>query len=83
MDFAGDNLPDLKKMIEEKYPGVKVTTIQADAADETAISSVCRQALEEEGKLDIFFANVLHSLPFATKSLTEITFRPVWLRLTI
>jgi NAD(P)-dependent dehydrogenase (short-subunit alcohol dehydrogenase family) len=37
---------------------LKVTTLQADAADETAISSVCEQALKEEGRLDVFFANV-------------------------
>jgi len=36
----------------------KVTTTQADAADETAISGVCDQALREEGRLDVFFANV-------------------------
>jgi hypothetical protein len=36
----------------------KVTTMQADAADEAAISGVCDQALRDEGKLDVFFANV-------------------------
>jgi len=36
---------------------VKVTVIQADAADDKAISGVCQQALNEEGRLDIFFAN--------------------------
>jgi len=36
----------------------KVTTAQADAADETAISGICDQALREEGRLDVFFANV-------------------------
>jgi NAD(P)-dependent dehydrogenase (short-subunit alcohol dehydrogenase family) len=38
----------------------QVTTIQADAADDAAISGVCKQALNEEGKLDVFFANVGH-----------------------
>lgn len=37
---------------------LQVTTIQADAADEAAISGVCKQALQEEGRLDVFFANV-------------------------
>jgi hypothetical protein len=32
--------------------------IQADAADEAAISGVCDRALREEGHLDVFFANV-------------------------
>ena len=36
----------------------QVTTEQADAADETAISGVCELALREEGRLDVFFANV-------------------------
>jgi len=57
LDFSPDNLPNLKSTIEKSYPDVKVTTIQADAADEVAISGVCKQALQEEGKLDVFFAN--------------------------
>lgn len=36
----------------------QVTTQQADAADEMAISGVCELALREEGRLDVFFANV-------------------------
>jgi hypothetical protein len=36
----------------------KVTVIQADAADEKAIEGVCNQAIKDEGKLDVFFANV-------------------------
>lgn len=36
----------------------QVTTLQADAADEAAISGVCSRALHEEGRLDVFFANV-------------------------
>ena len=35
-----------------------MTTLAADAADEAAISGVCKQALQEEGRLDVFFANV-------------------------
>jgi len=57
LDFDGTNLPDLKNTIEKAYPDVKVTTIQADASDEDAISGVCKQALQEEGRLDVFFAN--------------------------
>lgn len=58
LDFSAKNLPNLKETIERLYPDVKVTTIQADAADEKAISGVCAQALQEEGRLDVFFANV-------------------------
>ncbi|TDL21309.1 NAD(P)-binding protein [Rickenella mellea] len=57
LDYLGDNLPDLKKTIETSYPDVKVTTVQADAADEVAISGICKRALQEEGRLDVFFAN--------------------------
>ncbi|TFK26487.1 3-oxoacyl-reductase [Coprinopsis marcescibilis] len=57
IDYDGVNLPDLKSTIEGKYPGVQVTTLQADAADEAAISAVCERALKEQGRLDIFFAN--------------------------
>ncbi|KAH7924603.1 NAD(P)-binding protein [Leucogyrophana mollusca] len=57
LDFSGENLPDLKSTIQKAYPDVKVTTIQADAADDSAISGVCSQALKEEGRLDVFFAN--------------------------
>ncbi|OCH86522.1 NAD-P-binding protein [Obba rivulosa] len=57
IDFDGTNLPDLKDTIAKRYPDVEVTTIEADAADEEAISGVCKQALQEEGRLDVFFAN--------------------------
>ncbi|KAF8633339.1 hypothetical protein AX17_004511 [Amanita inopinata Kibby_2008] len=57
LDYDPTNLPNLKSTIEKSYPDVKVTTIQADAADEKAISDVCAQALREEGRLDVFYAN--------------------------
>ena len=40
---------------------IQVTTEQADAADEDAIVAVCKQAIQEEGRLDVFFANVRSS----------------------
>ena len=36
----------------------QVTPVEADAADETAIAKICKQALQDEGQLDVFFANV-------------------------
>lgn len=57
LDFDGTNLPDLKSTIESKYPDVKVTVQQGDAADEATIENLCKQALQEEGRLDVFFAN--------------------------
>ncbi|KAJ8596610.1 NAD(P)-binding protein [Rhizopogon salebrosus TDB-379] len=57
LDFSPVNLPELKSTIESSYPDVKVTPVEADAADETAIAEVCKQALQDEGQLDVFFAN--------------------------
>ncbi|KAK0223011.1 hypothetical protein IW262DRAFT_1268391 [Armillaria fumosa] len=57
VDFDPTNLRNLKETIESKYPDVKATTFQADASDEVAIEGICNQALEEEGRLDVFFAN--------------------------
>ncbi|KAJ6500007.1 hypothetical protein C8R47DRAFT_1110022 [Mycena vitilis] len=57
IDFDPTNLPDLKATIAQRYPDVKVTTLQGDAADEALISGVCERALKEGGKLDVFFAN--------------------------
>ncbi|KAI0958846.1 hypothetical protein AcV7_004547 [Taiwanofungus camphoratus] len=74
IDFDPTNLPELKSTIEEKYPDVKVTVLQADAADEAAISSVCQQALREEGRLDVFFANAGVGAKQTIQSLSADTF---------
>jgi len=49
--------------------------MQADAADETAISGVCNQALREEGRLDVFFANVrkIRACPVLLSTLMSIS----------
>ncbi|KAF8530492.1 sex determination protein tasselseed-2 [Hysterangium stoloniferum] len=57
LDFAGENLPNLKETIEKAFPDVKTTVVQGDAADEATISGLCKRALQEEGRLDVFFAN--------------------------
>ncbi|KAF8135777.1 NAD(P)-binding protein [Boletus edulis] len=57
LDYSSENLPELKSTIQSSYPDVKVTTIKADAADDSAIAAVCEQAVDEEGQLDVFFAN--------------------------
>ncbi|ORY83522.1 hypothetical protein BCR35DRAFT_290529 [Leucosporidium creatinivorum] len=57
IDYNASTLPALAKELEAKHSGLKVTPIEADAADEKAISAVCQQAIAEEGKLDAFFAN--------------------------
>lgn len=37
---------------------MQITCIAGDAADEAVVQAVCQRALEEEGRLDVFFANV-------------------------
>lgn len=70
LDFCADNLPELESTIRQLYPDVKVTVIQADAADEAAIAAVCKRAIEEDGRLDVFFANAGIA---TTKALPELT----------
>ncbi|KAG8745210.1 hypothetical protein FRC10_008522 [Ceratobasidium sp. 414] len=69
LDFAGENLPNLEETLRKEYPDVKasllhwchslkqITVQQGDAADEEAISGICKRAVKEEGRLDVFFAN--------------------------
>ncbi|KAG7450964.1 NAD(P)-binding protein [Guyanagaster necrorhizus] len=72
IDFDPTNLSNLKETIETKYPDVKATTLQADASDEAAILGVCNQALEEEGRLDVFFANAgIASMKHVSQITTE------------
>ena len=39
----------------------EATTVQGDAADESTIADLCQRAVREEGRLDVFFANVVLS----------------------
>ncbi|CEQ40206.1 SPOSA6832_01794, partial [Sporobolomyces salmonicolor] len=57
LDFAADSLPALKSSLESAYPDVKVTHFSGDAADTALIQSICEHAMQEEGRLDFFFAN--------------------------
>jgi NAD(P)-dependent dehydrogenase (short-subunit alcohol dehydrogenase family) len=74
IDFSPENLPNLKDIVENSYPDVKVTTIEADAADDAAISGVCKQAMQEEGRLDVFFANAGIATRFLMSETTSETF---------
>jgi len=75
LDYSGDNLPDLQETITSKYPDVKVTTVQADAADEKAIMDLCAQAIKEEGRLDVFFANAGVATGSAVADITSDVFK--------
>ncbi|PWN25381.1 NAD(P)-binding protein [Jaminaea rosea] len=57
LDFDGSNFEDLKDKVKERYPEVKVTTMECDAADEESIKGIVERAMKEEGRLDVFFAN--------------------------
>ncbi|GAA5955923.1 hypothetical protein JCM3765_000041 [Sporobolomyces pararoseus] len=57
LDFAADSLPSLKKELESAYPGLKVTHFDGDAADTSLIQQICERAIQEERRLDFFFAN--------------------------
>ncbi|KAH7874693.1 uncharacterized protein C8R40DRAFT_1107589 [Lentinula edodes] len=56
-DYDPTHLPDLRNNLQTKYPDTKVTTAAFDAASEKDVISVCEQAFQEEGRLDVFFAN--------------------------
>ncbi|KAI6121448.1 hypothetical protein F5141DRAFT_517105 [Pisolithus sp. B1] len=74
LDFSAENLPELESTIRALHSDVKVTVIQADAADDTAITAVCDRAIEEEGRLDVFFANAGISNNKALQDLTADIF---------
>ncbi|KAJ3764004.1 hypothetical protein EV361DRAFT_969569 [Lentinula raphanica] len=56
-DYDPTHLPKLKDDLQKKYPDVKVDTSVFDAASEGDVIAVCEQAFQEEGRLDVFFAN--------------------------
>lgn len=43
-----------------------MTVQQGDAADDATIANLCKQALQEEGRVDVFFANASPPSGFAT-----------------
>jgi hypothetical protein len=59
----------------ERPIALQVTVKQSDAASDTEIQGICKKALEEEGRLDVFFANVgcIHLLKRQVTLLTHPT----------
>jgi NAD(P)-dependent dehydrogenase (short-subunit alcohol dehydrogenase family) len=57
LDFNAEHFEDFAKLLKERYPDVKVHTQECDAADEEAIQGVIQKALDDTGRLDVFFAN--------------------------
>lgn len=56
-DFADDLLPLHKKELNSLYPSVDIHTRQFDAGDEASVKKVVEEALQNYGRLDVFFAN--------------------------
>ena len=56
-DFADSHLATHKRELAELYPQVEVHARQFDAADEAAVKKVCDDAVQQYGRLDVFFAN--------------------------
>ncbi|AAW45589.1 hypothetical protein CNBH3520 [Cryptococcus deneoformans B-3501A] len=57
LDYNDKGLPELVSYLKEHYPRTKVTFVKGDAADHKAVSFLVDRTLEEEGHLDLFFAN--------------------------
>ncbi|KNZ46503.1 hypothetical protein VP01_720g10 [Puccinia sorghi] len=58
IDLKGGNFSALVEKLKSLNPSVGLSTIAGDAADESVVRSVCQKAIEEHGRLDVFFANV-------------------------
>ncbi|KAI1163081.1 putative 3-oxoacyl-reductase FabG [Nemania serpens] len=56
-DYDGKNLETHKREIASLYPTVDVHARQFDAADEEAVKAVVDDAIQNYGRLDVFFAN--------------------------
>ncbi|KAI1152927.1 putative 3-oxoacyl-reductase FabG [Nemania diffusa] len=56
-DYDSKNLETHKREITSLYPAVSVHIRQFDAADEQAVKAVVDEAIQNYGRLDVFFAN--------------------------
>ncbi|ORY85706.1 hypothetical protein BCR37DRAFT_377416 [Protomyces lactucae-debilis] len=56
-DYDGSNLEQIKQELEKAYPGTAVIPREFDAADEEALKACIQHAVDNYGRLDIFFAN--------------------------
>lgn len=49
-------------------PTVKATTVQGDAADDDTIPQLCERGFQEEGWLDVFWANCMRGKQSTTRA---------------
>ncbi|KAI1426271.1 putative 3-oxoacyl-reductase FabG [Xylaria sp. FL1777] len=64
-DYDSKNLESHKREIASLYPTVDIHVRQFDAADEKAVKAVVDHAIENYGRLDVFFANAGITGPMA------------------
>ncbi|KAI1196805.1 putative 3-oxoacyl-reductase FabG [Nemania serpens] len=64
-DYDSTNLETHKREIASLYPAVDVHARQFDAADEEAVKAVVDHAIQNYGRLDVFFANAGITGPMA------------------
>lgn len=58
LDHDDSNLPSLKESVKEGYGDqTRVETLACDCADEDEIRKLVERVVQEEGRLDVFFAN--------------------------
>lgn len=56
-DYVTNELDELRQEMNKRFPDVKVTTVQGDMSDEPTVQALVQRALDEEGHLDIYYAN--------------------------
>jgi NAD(P)-dependent dehydrogenase (short-subunit alcohol dehydrogenase family) len=56
-DFSSSHLSTHKRELHSLYPHVTIHTRTFDAADSSAVEGVVQDALDNYGRLDVFFAN--------------------------
>ncbi len=64
-DFDDSNLEAHKREMSSLWPQVEIHTRKFDAADDEAVKAVVDDAVQQYGRLDVFFANGAIGGPFA------------------
>lgn len=66
-DYDTSELDSLVQLMGERYPDVKTVAIQGDMSGESTVEALVQRTLDEQGRLDIFYANAgiapLHLVP--------------------
>ncbi|KAI7942595.1 hypothetical protein MJO28_012622 [Puccinia striiformis f. sp. tritici] len=70
IDLKGDSFPALLEKLKSLNPNIGLSTISGDASEENLVRSICQKAIDEHGRLDVFFANagVAGSAPISQTS---------------